>query len=481
MQSFTHPDDLPNDLVLFDKAVKNGEAFETEKRYLRPDDTQVWVNNTISPINPTDDSTISSILAIVIDVTQRKHAETKLRETTNRLQFTLEAAEIGDWDLDLINGNVGHSLRHDRCFGHTEPIAQWGFEQFIKRVHPDDREYVTRQFHIAVNESETWRLECRVIWPDGSIHWIAVHGSVYRLDGKATKMSGLVFDITERKGYEQALQESEQRAVEAATQAESERRRLDAVLEAVPAGIAVVGVDGVIHQANPAHRRLWGDNHPAPQSTADYREYKGWWADGTEKHGKRLQTHEWAAARVLRGEKTPHDIVEIESFDPTPVRRVALISGAPIRDGDGHTAGVVIAQMDVTDRVKAEEALREADRRKDEFLAMLAHELRNPLAPIGAAADLLGLSGLDETKVKQASAIISRQVRHMTGLVDDLLDVSRVTRGLVTLDKVKLNAKRIVSDAVEQVRPMIEARGHRLTVHTPPQAAFVMGDQKRLV
>ncbi|MFC7516702.1 ATP-binding protein [Herbaspirillum sp. GCM10030257] len=125
--------------------------------------------------------------------------------------------------------------------------------------------------------------------------------------------------------------------------------------------------------------------------------------------------------------------------------------------------------------------MRDEARRKDEFLAMLAHELRNPLAPIAAAADLLGLGHPDEARIKQTSGIIRRQVKHMTGLVDDLLDVSRVTRGLVTLDKTKLDAKRILSDAVEQVRPLIEARGHRLALHTPPESAFVSGDEKRLV
>jgi signal transduction histidine kinase len=136
--------------------------------------------------------------------------------------------------------------------------------------------------------------------------------------------------------------------------------------------------------------------------------------------------------------------MEIESFDVPPVRRIVLNSGAPIKDGNGRIVGAVVAQMDITDRVKAEEALRHADRRKDEFLAMLAHEVRNPLAPVSAAADLLAMGGLSEPQVKQTSAIISRQVGHIVGLVDDLLDVSRVTRGLVTLSKMRLDAKRIV-------------------------------------
>lgn len=143
---------------------------------------------------------------------------------------------------------------------------------------------------------------------------------------------------------------------------------------------------------------------------------------------------------------------------------------------------------DLIDRNSAAEALREqaerlieADRRKDEFLAMLAHELRNPLAPISAAADLMAMGQITEDRIKKTSAIISRQVRHMAGLVDDLLDVSRVTRGLVTLDKSELDARQIVSDAVEQVRPLMESRRHHFAVHLPPETAHVLGDHKRLV
>jgi signal transduction histidine kinase len=126
-------------------------------------------------------------------------------------------------------------------------------------------------------------------------------------------------------------------------------------------------------------------------------------------------------------------------------------------------------------------AMREVDQRKDEFLAMLAHELRNPLAPIRAASDLLRIPGLDRDKVRQTSEIISRPVRHMTGLIDDLLDLSRVSRGLVTLDAALLDAWQIVSNAVEQVRPLLDARRHRLTIQAPHETAFMHGDQKRLV
>jgi signal transduction histidine kinase len=114
--------------------------------------------------------------------------------------------------------------------------------------------------------------------------------------------------------------------------------------------------------------------------------------------------------------------------------------------------------------------IRLSDQRKDEFLAMLAHELRNPLAPIGAAAQLLELVHGDPEKVKQSSSIIGRQVKHMTNLIDDLLDVARVTRGLVSLNKEPLDINVVLTQAVEQAAPLIKERNHHLALHylSPP-------------
>jgi len=148
----------------------------------------------------------------------------------------------------------------------------------------------------------------------------------------------------------------------------------------------------------------------------------------------------------------------------------------PTTDG-----GMVSFFRDITERKQAEAKLRAADQRKDEFLAMLAHELRNPLAPISAAAELLKIGRLDEARVRHSSAIIGRQVRHMTSLVDDLLDVSRVTRGLVTLARAPVAARTIVDEAIEQVRPMFEARRQRLEVDLADPDATVLGDKARLV
>ncbi|SDD66917.1 Signal transduction histidine kinase [Massilia sp. PDC64] len=132
-------------------------------------------------------------------------------------------------------------------------------------------------------------------------------------------------------------------------------------------------------------------------------------------------------------------------------------------------------------RREAEAKLRDAGRRKDEFLAMLAHELRNPLAPIGMAAKVLRTGHVTPHRLKQTCEIIDRQIRHMTKLLDDLLDVSRVTRGLVVLAHGLHDVVAVVRDAVEQARPLIDARRHQLSLTLPTEGAHVRGDGTRLV
>jgi PAS domain S-box-containing protein len=153
----------------------------------------------------------------------------------------------------------------------------------------------------------------------------------------------------------------------------------------------------------------------------------------------------------------------------------------PIRDANGAVSGIFVEGSDVTARKQVEDELRAANRQKDQFLAMLAHELRNPLAPIMTAAQLLKIGSLDARNIANASEIIVRQASHMTDLVNDLLDVSRVTRGLVTLEKEELDLNVIVSAAVEQVRPLIDARRHSLTLQLSGRSAHVIGDRTRLV
>ncbi|MDI1475154.1 PAS domain S-box protein [Polyangium sp. y55x31] len=149
----------------------------------------------------------------------------------------------------------------------------------------------------------------------------------------------------------------------------------------------------------------------------------------------------------------------------------------PLPTGEMMWEGIF---MDVTARKEAEQALREADRRKDEFLAMLAHELRNPLAPIRNAAQILRLVGIADPRIERSTAIIERQVQHMTRLVDDLLDVSRITSGKIKLQKGRVDVAPIVFRALETARPLLDARKHHVSVELPPEPVWVYADPTRL-
>jgi PAS domain S-box-containing protein len=172
--------------------------------------------------------------------------------------------------------------------------------------------------------------------------------------------------------------------------------------------------------------------------------------------------------------------VQLEPGGPLVERFVDFVY-QPIRDANGAVSGIFVEGSDVTSRKQVEDELRAANRQKDQFLAMLAHELRNPLAPIMTAAQLLKVGTLDARSIANASEIIVRQASHMTDLVNDLLDVSRVTRGLVALEKEELDLNVIVAAAVEQVRPLIDARRHSLTLQLSGRSAHVIGDRTRLV
>jgi two-component system CheB/CheR fusion protein len=160
--------------------------------------------------------------------------------------------------------------------------------------------------------------------------------------------------------------------------------------------------------------------------------------------------------------------------------RWILDNGIPYFGADGVFRGYVGSCVDITTRKVAEEELEQQGRRKDEFLAMLGHELRNPLAPIAMAVEIMRkLAPADDTTAR-ARDIIARQLRQLTRLVDDLMDVSRITRGKITLQRRPLELTSVVAQAVETSRPLIEDRGHQLTMHVPSDPVWVRGDAVRL-
>jgi len=160
--------------------------------------------------------------------------------------------------------------------------------------------------------------------------------------------------------------------------------------------------------------------------------------------------------------------------------RWILDNGVPYFGADGAFSGYIGSCVDITPRKLAEEELEQAGRRKDEFLAMLGHELRNPLAPIGMAVEIMRMVAPADDSIAWARDVIARQLGQLTRLVDDLLDVSRITRGKITLLLTPLEVTSVVAQAVETSRPLIDSRGHQLTMHVPSSPVWVRGDAVRL-
>ena len=154
-------------------------------------------------------------------------------------------------------------------------------------------------------------------------------------------------------------------------------------------------------------------------------------------------------------------------------------SAAPIRDESGRVNGAVLVFRDISERKGVLEALRESDRRKDEFLATLAHELRNPLAPLRNGLQVLRLTE-DVPMRGQALEMMERQLAQLVRLVNDLLDVSRITKGKIELRKERLDVADVIDDALETSRPVIEASRHELEIARPPRAIPLVGDRTRL-
>ena len=157
------------------------------------------------------------------------------------------------------------------------------------------------------------------------------------------------------------------------------------------------------------------------------------------------------------------------------------IRAIPLIDAAGAVREWVGVHTDITERRRAEAALHEADLRKDVFLATLSHELRNPLAPIRNAAHLLENDALGPEDVERSRLIITRQVRHMASLLDDLLDMSRITRGMFSLKKQYVNLQGLLGEALETARPLIDAKRHTITLDWPPKPVEVEADPVRLV
>ncbi|AWL06673.1 hybrid sensor histidine kinase/response regulator [Massilia oculi] len=255
---------------------------------------------------------------------------------------------------------------------------------------------------------------------------------------------------------------------------EEENARLVTLFEQAPGIIAVLrGPEHVFELTNRSYLQLVGHRALVGKAARDALpevQGQGFFEllDHVYQTGQPFVGH----AVPLRVQRDPNALLEERFID---------FVYQPIHDQHGKVSGIFMEGSDVTARKRIEDELRAANRQKDQFLAMLAHELRNPLAPITTAAQLLQRGQMDAPGIQRASDIIARQAQHMTSLVNDLLDVSRVTRGLVTITKDALDVREVVHEAVEQVRPLIDARRHELHCEIASGTLRVEGDRTRLI
>lgn len=251
--------------------------------------------------------------------------------------------------------------------------------------------------------------------------------------------------------------------------------RFRGLLEKLPAGAYTCDPTGLITYFNQHAVQLWGRspklNDPTDRFCGSFKLYA---VDGSP-----ISHDQCWMALALKNclEYNGHEII-IER--PDGQRRTTLAYANPISDETGALIGAVNVLVDISDRKRAEDALKEADRSKNEFLATLAHELRNPLAPIRAAVKILELKANVTPESQSALAVIDRQTRQMTRLIDDLLDIARITSNKLELRKERIELREVLKAAVETSKPLMEQRGHELIVETDDEPIYLDGDLIRL-
>ena len=225
----------------------------------------------------------------------------------------------------------------------------------------------------------------------------------------------------------------------------------------------------------PRVKAVYGISADVPVSMADFR--AGLHPEDSQR------TQEAFAAAIDPQRRALYDVEHRTVGKEDGQIRWVAAKGRGVFDGGGRCVRVIGTVIDITERKRTEQALSEADRRKDEFLAMLAHELRNPLAPIATASEILARTLTEESRVRSCGAvdIIKRQTAHLTRLVDDLLDVSRITQGRIQLKREPVSLAQVIAQALETVEPLVRQKNQEVSVSTSYEPLYVNGDFARLV
>jgi PAS domain S-box-containing protein len=396
-----------------------------------------------------------------VESSERERAEKELRERVEEIEALMEAVPAvvliaRDPDCKLMTGNrVAHEALRMTKGDNISKTAPDGRQPTHFKVMSGGVELLPHELPVqsAARGSEVRGGEHEVVFSDGErLH---LYGNAVPLRDAAGNVRGAIsafVDITARVQAEESLRESE--------------RRFKTLADKIPALIWMEDEQG---------RGVFANARCVEYTGIPEEELHGGWPDVIHPDDAERFLADCRSAKERRAEY--RDALRLRRHDGA--YRWFEGIGLPRFEG-GRFAGYVGCLIDVHDRKMAEESLREADRRKDEFLAMLSHELRNPLAPILNAVGVLKQPGLSDERLEWARGMIERQVESLTRLVDDLLEVSRITQGKIAFKMEHLDLTAVIARALETSRPLIEARKHKLTVNLPPRPVRLNGDIIRL-
>lgn len=436
----------------FIERVLRGESVEFEREIPYPAVGMRWMRvNYVPDYNDQDE--LTGWIASIVDITDRKRAEEAVRASEQRFRTLAEAVPAFVWACRPDGFVFYVNRRWTEFTGETLEEAQGhGWSQTL---HPDDRQCVVDLWNHCTRTGDVYEGECRYRRHDGQYRWHYFRGIPSRTRlGAIDAWYGTSFDIQEKKIAEEALRESE--------------AKFRQLAETMPQLAWYADADGYITWYNQRWFEYTG-------TTPLQMEGWGWQSvhdpdvlpEVLEKWRRSIQTGEpFYMVFPLRGAD--------DVFRPFLTRIV------PLKDRHGRVVQWFGTNTDISEQQKMQEALRDADRRKDEFLATLAHELRNPLAPIRNAVRIMNVRGLQDPALQSARDMIDRQVQHMVRLIDDLLDLSRITRGTLELRKTQVSLTDVIEQALETSRPHAATAGHELTVDLPDEPIYLSADPVRL-
>ncbi len=416
---------------------------------VRRDGTVRAIEDSAAPIRDRTGK-LTGIVTVFHDVTAQRKAEEALTESDVRFRTIFNQAAVGMAVTDLTGGFIRVNQKFADVFGYS--IDELQQREFLQLTHPSDFHAAQQSVALLVSDEKTdLVLEQRCIRKNGAVIWtLSTITLVKDRAGHAQHLIGIVEDITERKLAEEA------------------QARLVAVIASSDDSIISMTLDGVVLSWNRAAEQMYGytANEMVGKATQELIP-----PDRQDEEPAILE-------RIRKGERIAHFETIRKRKDGTLFD--VSIAVSPIEDSRGRIIGASKITRDITQGKLAEAALRETNRRKDEFLATLAHELRNPLAPIRQAALISESAGATDAQRRWSHNVISRQVRHMSLLLDDLLDISRITRGTLELRLEDTELADILEAAVETARPVIDAKRHRFTIEAPEESVQFLADPLRL-